>query len=64
MTLAGVAKAFGAVEALDGVSLRAAAGEIVAVVGPERVREVDAARARLRAAGAGRRHASTRRRRR
>ena len=32
--LSGVVKAFGAVTALDGVSLRAGAGEIVAVVGP------------------------------
>jgi NitT/TauT family transport system ATP-binding protein len=32
--LEGVAKAFGAVRALDGVSLRAGAGETVAVVGP------------------------------
>jgi NitT/TauT family transport system ATP-binding protein len=32
--LSGVVKAFGAVTALDGVSLRAAAGETVAVVGP------------------------------
>src|SRR5215211_4798931 len=31
---AGVAKAFGAVRALDGVSLHAAAREVVAVVGP------------------------------
>ena len=35
-------------------------GEIVAVVGPERLRQVDAARARLRAAGARRRARSTR----
>jgi NitT/TauT family transport system ATP-binding protein len=34
VTVAGVGKAFGAVQALDGVSLRAAAREVVAVVGP------------------------------
>src|SRR5919108_1322618 len=34
VTLAGVGKAFGAVRALDGVSLRAAPREVVAVVGP------------------------------
>jgi NitT/TauT family transport system ATP-binding protein len=34
VTVAGVAKAFGAVRALDGVSLRAAPREVVAVVGP------------------------------
>src|SRR3954451_962743 len=33
ISLSGVVKAFGAVTALDGVSLRAAPGEIVAVVG-------------------------------
>src|SRR5215210_5073866 len=32
--LAGVAKAFGAVRALEGVSLHAAAREVVAIVGP------------------------------
>ena len=34
VTVAGVKKAFGAVKALDGVSLRAAAREVVAVAGP------------------------------
>ncbi len=34
VTVAGVGKAFGAVQALDGVSLHAAAREVVAVVGP------------------------------
>jgi ABC-type nitrate/sulfonate/bicarbonate transport system ATPase subunit len=34
VTVAGVGKAFGAVQALDGVSLRAAPREVVAVVGP------------------------------
>jgi NitT/TauT family transport system ATP-binding protein len=34
VTVAGVEKAFGAVEALDGVSLRAAPREVVAVAGP------------------------------
>ena len=34
VTVAGVEKAFGPVKALDGVSLRAAAREVVAVVGP------------------------------
>jgi len=34
VVLAGVRKAYGAVVALDGVDLRAAAGEVVAVVGP------------------------------
>src|SRR5262245_36585879 len=34
VTVAGVEKAFGAVKALDGVSLRAAAREVVAVAGP------------------------------
>ena len=34
VTVAGVQKAFGAVKALDGVSLRAAAREVVAVAGP------------------------------
>ena len=34
VAVAGVGKAFGAVQALDGVSLRAAAREVVAVVGP------------------------------
>jgi NitT/TauT family transport system ATP-binding protein len=34
ITVAAVSKAFGAVQALDGVSLRAAAREVVAVVGP------------------------------
>ena len=34
VTVAGVEKAFGAVKALDGVSLRAAPREVVAVVGP------------------------------
>src|SRR5918999_6155316 len=34
VTVAGVEKAFGAVRALDGVSLRAAAREVVAVAGP------------------------------
>jgi NitT/TauT family transport system ATP-binding protein len=34
VTLDGVRKAFGAVQALDGVSVHAAAGEVVAVVGP------------------------------
>ena len=34
VSLAGVEKAFGAVRALDGVSLRVAAREVVAVVGP------------------------------
>jgi ABC-type Fe3+/spermidine/putrescine transport system ATPase subunit len=34
VALAGVTKAFGAVAALDGVSLRAGARETVAVVGP------------------------------
>src|SRR5258705_8995629 len=34
VTLAGVAKAFGPVDALAGVSLRAEAGETLAVVGP------------------------------
>src|SRR5918999_3690869 len=34
VTVAGVQKAFGAVQALDGVSLRAAAREVVAVAGP------------------------------
>ena len=34
VTVAGVVKAFGAVQALDGVSLRAAAREVVAVAGP------------------------------
>src|SRR3954470_19772189 len=34
VTVANVGKAFGAVEALDGVSLRAAPREVVAVVGP------------------------------
>ena len=39
----------------DGVSLHAAPGEVVAVVGPERLRQVDAAGAGLRPAGARRR---------
>jgi ABC-type nitrate/sulfonate/bicarbonate transport system ATPase subunit len=34
VTLTGVSKRFGAIEALDGVSLRAAPGETLAVVGP------------------------------
>jgi NitT/TauT family transport system ATP-binding protein len=34
VALDGVRKAFGGVQALDGVSVRAAAGEVVAVVGP------------------------------
>jgi ABC-type nitrate/sulfonate/bicarbonate transport system ATPase subunit len=34
VVLAGIGKAFGAVEALDGVSLRAAPREVVAIVGP------------------------------
>ena len=34
VTVAGVEKAFGAVKALDGVSLRAAPREVVAVAGP------------------------------
>src|SRR5918996_1204011 len=34
VSVAGVEKAFGAVKALDGVSLRAAANETVAIVGP------------------------------
>src|SRR5689334_24551962 len=34
VTLAGVRKAFGPVTALDGVDLRVAAGEVIAVVGP------------------------------
>ena len=34
VTVAAVSKAFGAVQALDGVSLRAAPREVVAVVGP------------------------------
>src|ERR671919_2176061 len=34
VTVAGVEKAFGAVRALDGVSLRAAPREVVAVAGP------------------------------
>src|SRR3954452_931233 len=34
VTVAAVSKAFGAVQALDGVSLRASAREVVAVVGP------------------------------
>jgi len=34
VTVAGVGKAFGAVQALDGVTLHAAAREVVAVVGP------------------------------
>jgi len=34
VALAGVRKAFGAVQALDGVDLRVAAGEVVAVAGP------------------------------
>ena len=36
VTVAAVGKAFGAVQALDGVSLRVAAREVVAVVGPAR----------------------------
>ena len=56
MTVSGVRKAYGDVVALDGVDLRVAAGEVVAVVGPERLREVDAAVAGVRARRAGRRH--------
>ena len=46
-----------------GVSLRAARGELLAVVGPERLRQEHAARADLRAAGARRRHDRVRARR-
>ena len=44
-----VDKAFGAGGRAAGVSLDVAAGEFVAVVGPERLRQVDPAGARLRA---------------
>ena len=43
-------------EALAGMSLRAEPGELVAVVGPERLRKDDPARADLRAPGTGPRH--------
>jgi hypothetical protein len=49
VTVAGVEKAFGAVQALGGVSLRVRAARGRCRGRAERVRQVDAARARVRA---------------